>query len=260
MKPIGVVGVGMVGTAVKRYYESKGYEVLGYDKDPRRSTCTFADLKRCDTLFVSVPTLTKQNGNQDLLPLIEVFHALEKLKFKGIIVHKCTVVPGTTRWFANQHPRLRIVHCPEFLTERNAFEDFKNAKAVMLSGDVNDVAMLADLMDGKVIHEFDDYESTEIAKYVHNCFLAVKVSFMNEIYDVCKAHSIEYEAMIQAVTWMGGIGSGHLKVPGPDGKRGWGGACFPKDTSAFINAMSVKGHWLETLAGAIKTNRKVRGE
>jgi UDPglucose 6-dehydrogenase len=260
MKKLGIIGVGVVGSAVKRFYKEKGYEVLAHDKDPKRNECTFEELKKCEVAFVSVPTLTKENGNQDLLPLIEVLHNLEKIKFKGIIVHKCTVVPGTTSWFAKEHPKLRIVHCPEFLTEANAYSDFKNAKAVLLSGHPGDVAIVSDMMDHTVIHTFDDYESTEIAKYLHNCFLSVKVSFMNEIFDVCKAYGSDYDAVVAAVSYMEGIGTGHLKVPGPDGKRGWGGMCFPKDTRAFINAMSVKGLWLETLAGAMKTNRKVRGE
>jgi UDPglucose 6-dehydrogenase len=257
---IGVCGVGVVGGAIKRYYKEKGFDVRGYDRDPDRSDCTFEDLKKCDVVFVSVPTLTNSNGSQALMPFLTVMQNFDAIKFKGIIVHKCTVIPGTTKYFASQYPKLRIVHCPEFLTEANAFNDFKNAIAVMLSGHPGDVAIVSDILEGKIIHTFDDYESTEIAKYVHNCFLATKVSFMNEMFDVCKHFNVEYEPMIKAVSWMGGIGQGHLKVPGPDGLRGWGGMCFVKDTQAFINAMAINNIWLEVLAGAIKTNKKVRGE
>lgn len=261
MKNIGVIGCGVVGSAVKQFYNDKGYLVRGYDKDLTKTDVRYIDdLRDCEVLFVSVPTLTMNSGLQDLGPFSDVMANLSRMKFKGIIVHKCTVVPGTTKKFQVQYPKLRIVHCPEFLTEKNAYNDFKNAKAVLLSGHPGDVAIVSDMMDHKVIHTFEEFESTEIAKYLHNCFLATKVSFMNEMFDVCKAFMVDYEPVAQAVSWMGGIGEGHLKVPGPDGKRGWGGMCFPKDTRALINAMSTRGLWMETLAGAMKTNKKVREE
>lgn len=257
---IGIIGVGVVGSAIKKYYTEKGYDVLAYDRDPTRSTHDFIELQHCALIFVSVPTLTLDNGNQDLMPLLTVIQNLNTMRYKGVIVHKCTVVPGTTRYFQKEYPKLRIVHCPEFLTEANAYFDYKNANSVLLSGKDADCKLVATVVGDKVVHLFSEYESTEIAKYLHNCFLATKVSFMNEMFDVCRHFGVEYKEVVDAVMWLGGIGDSHLKVPGPDGKRGWGGMCFPKDTRAFINTMSLKGVWLETLAGAIKTNKKVRGE
>lgn len=260
MKKVGVIGVGVVGGAIKKYYEHRGYDVLAYDRDPARSSHPFEDLKECEIIFVSVPTLTLDNGNQDLMPLMTVLQNLSAMKYAGVIVHKCTVVPGTTRYFQTEYPKLRIVHSPEFLTERNAESDYRMASAILLSGSEGNCLHVATFIGDKVIHYFKDYESTEIAKYLHNCFLATKVSFMNEMFDVCKHFGVEYAPLVDAVMWLGGIGDSHLAVPGPDGKRGWGGMCFPKDTRAFINIMSMKGIWLETLAGAIKANKKVRDE
>jgi UDPglucose 6-dehydrogenase len=258
---IGIIGVGVVGSAIRRYYAEKGgFEVLAYDRDPARSTHAFDELKDCSIIFVSVPTLTKDNGSQDLMPLMTVIQNLSTMKYRGVVVHKCTVVPGTTRFFQSQYPKIRLVHCPEFLTERNAFNDYKHAGAVMLSGYPGDTDFVSEIMDHTVVHAYPEFETTEIAKYVHNCFLATKVSFFNEMLDVCRHFGVSYDEMIDGLKWMGGIGTGHLKVPGPDGKRGFGGMCFPKDTQAFINHMSTKGIWLEVLAGAIKVNKKVRGE
>lgn len=257
---IGIVGNGVVGGAIMQFYAQKNHQVFAYDKDPLKSHYPFEKLKDCDAIFVSVPTLTMDNGNQDLMPLLTTIQNLNQMKFKGLIIHKCTVVPGTTRYLQTEFKNLRILHCPEFLTERNSKDDYKNAKAVLLSGADDDRKECVKLFGDKVIHEFRDYESTEIAKYMHNCFLATKVSFFNEMFDVCKHYSVGYASIISALEWMGGIGHSHMQVPGPDGKRGWGGMCFPKDTRAFVNVLTKHGIWPETLAGAIKTNRKVRNE
>lgn len=258
---LGIIGCGVVGSAIRTYYVDKGHTVLVYDKDRSRTGVRYVeDLIDCEIIFVSVPTLTLDNGNQNLSAFSEVLGNLNRMKFKGIIVHKCTVVPGTTKKMASQYPKLRIVHCPEFLTEANAALDYKNSKVVLLSGHPGDMNVVSDFMNRPATHCFSEYESTEIAKYLHNCFLAVKVSFMNEMYDACKAFGVDYDPVVAAVSFLGGIGTGHLKVPGPDGKRGWGGMCFPKDTRAFVNVLSVRGIWPETLAGAMKTNKKVRDE
>lgn len=257
IRKIGVVGVGCVGSALKKYYEVKGYDVLAYDKDPSRTGVgNIEDLKSCDVIFVSVPTLTLKSGVQDQGPLIDVMRQLSEMNFKGIVIHKCTVTPGTTHDLKKLFSSLRIVHSPEFLTERNAYEDLCNAPVTLMSGNEFDVLEASTIVRFPIFLE--SYAATEIAKYMHNCFLAIKVSFMNEMFDVCEDSHVLFDEVVAAVKNLGGIGETHLRVPGPDGKRGYGGMCFPKDTQALFTAMSLKGLWMHTLAGAMKTNKLVR--
>jgi UDPglucose 6-dehydrogenase len=107
-----------------------------------------------------------------------------------------------------------------------------------------------------VVAHYSDYKVTELAKYLHNCFLATKVAFMNEFYDVCQKLGADYDAVSGAAKSQGMIGLSHLMVPGPDGLRGFGGSCFPKDTSAL--AGSLPPEYMSILRAAMESNRKVR--
>lgn len=264
MARVGIVGVGMVGSAMLRVFQEKGLGVVAFDKYRPGFTdkeIHFEALNDCDFVFVSVPTLTRDDGTQDLEPLEEVFKRLRQINYQGIVVSKCTTLPGVTKTLSNFH-LLKVLHYPEFLRAAHAYDDFKEQRAALISGHIDHALLLAEFLRGVFpnisVRIFKDYASTEIAKYTHNCFLATKISFLNEIYDVCDASSVSYSDMISGVSLMGRIGEKDLQVPGPDRKRGWGGWCFPKDTKAFIRRMSLSVGGLQTLEGAVTSNEKRR--
>lgn len=262
---VGIIGVGMVGGAMLQCFSEAGLQTIPYDKYRpgfNDEDVHFEALLECDIIFIAVPTPTSPNGTQDTSALFDALGRLSKYKYEGVVVSKCTTLPGTTRSMQNLFANLRIVHYPEFLTAANAYEDFKYQKAAMISGREENTEVVVGLLRGLfpqiTIRVFLKYSATEIAKYTHNCFLAVKVSFMNEIYDVCGIHGVSYLEMIEAACLMGKIGETHTIVPGPDGARGWGGACFPKDTEAFLHQFQSQVVSLDTLNGAILSNKKRR--
>lgn len=258
---IGVIGCGVVGGAVADCFEKK-FPVVRYDKF--KNIGAMADIVAyADMAFVCVPTPTGDDGKQDLLPLEDVLFRLCVLNYLNPVIVKCTIVPGTMDKMKKRFPTLDLVHNPEFLTESKAKTDFENQSQVLLSGP--NAISLGTVMDAfraalpkAEIRWFADWKVTELAKYVHNCFLATKVAFMNEIFDYAGAIGVNYGFAVEAAISQGVIGSSHTKVPGPDGKRGFGGMCFPKDTKALYN--SEHGHLLSILGTAIESNFSVRGE
>jgi UDPglucose 6-dehydrogenase len=101
---------------------------------------------------------------------------------------------------------------------------------------------------------------TELIKYTHNCFLATKVELFNEIYDVCQKVGVSYPNMMQGVHAIGKVGENHTRVPGPDGKRGYGGVCFPKDMKAFIGFARQIGLILPVLEAGMYGNTPRRDD
>jgi UDPglucose 6-dehydrogenase len=108
-----------------------------------------------------------------------------------------------------------------------------------------------------------DYLNTTITeasmvKYTTNCFLSIKVAFFNQLYDMCQANGADYDTVRQVLSFDNRIGHSHMQVPGPDGSRGFGGACFPKDTNAFVHYSDRLTKNVSILESAIKYNKKVR--
>lgn len=261
MAAIGVIGYGVVGKAVANGFEAKRkMKVLGYDPNIEGMK-VFKDVCNASVVFVCVPTPTV-DGEQDLTALRDTFRKLAENHYHGIIVIKSTILPGTTEMLSKEFGLKRVVHNPEFLTAANAEEDFMNQKSVLLGS--LDQEALFDAADVYQSAGFDnimianDPKVTELAKYAHNCFLSIKVTFFNELYDVCKGQGVEYQNMMRFALSSGGIGDGHTKVPGPDGKRGYAGHCFPKDTDAFRQFCVAKSTPMATLDAAIKVNEKLR--
>lgn len=209
-------------------------------------------------IFVSVPT-PNVSKKQELGPLKSVLTLLTSLDCKAVVVVKCTVLPGTMDRMAYLFPTLRLVHNPEFLTERNAFRDFMTQPSVLLSGKDADVEPVAQAYLKAFPHmpilRSAEFTTTETAKYIHNCFLATKVAFLNEVAAYCKGIGADYAQAAEFAAAQGVIGNSHIMVPGHDGKPGFGGSCFVKDTAAWL---SVAEGDLSILKAAVDCNKKVR--
>jgi UDPglucose 6-dehydrogenase len=157
---------------------------------------------------------------------------------------------------------LRIVHNPEFLTAAKPFEDFMNQKEVILSGNLADTAVVREtykkLFPEIPVVEYTDYKVTEMAKYFSNCFLAVKVTFANEMYELCTEMKCSYNQVREAALGQGLIGANHTKVPGPDGKVGYGGGCLVKESIALSSFFKEHNLACEVLNAAIAGNKSRR--
>lgn len=261
---ISIIGVGMVGKAV---LDGSLYckEISTLDKFKPELTARWDRAWTTDLCFVCVPT-PSNDGIQDATAVVDACMTLRGMStegYKGVVVIKSTVLPGTMRYLSNQFPDLRFVHNPEFLREKSAASDYHNQKTVLMSGKSEDTKVLrqyCDLCLPGLMHVMysENFEETEFAKYIHNCALPVKLSFLNEVYDVVGDHRL-FESAIEMAAAFGNLGMLN-KVPGPDGRRGWGGSCFTKDTAAFEKFAAENGIKMHTLTGAINTNNRVRGK
>jgi UDPglucose 6-dehydrogenase len=105
-----------------------------------------------------------------------------------------------------------------------------------------------------------NYETAELIKYMNNCFFATKVSFLNEMYQIAEKCGVDWDMAVEGFVRDGRIGHSHLNVPGPDGKFGFGGSCFPKDIQAIMNFADDLNVETNVLKGAWKTNLEIRPE
>jgi UDPglucose 6-dehydrogenase len=201
-----------------------------------------------------------KDGSCNIELVRNVLHRLNK-ETKAIIVNKSTVPPGTTENFNLEFENLQIVFNPEFLTERNSFEDFNNQNRIILGGPRPASTELKQIYSTVFPNAYvikTGSKHAEMIKYFTNCFLANKISFANEMYDLCNALNLDYDKIVEYATLDNRLGNSHWAVPGPDGDFGFGGHCFPKDLSAIIKMTDDLGTINGTLKSVLKTNDKVR--
>ncbi len=233
---IGIIGQGFVGNAVYNKFKSF-YNVLTYDIDKKLSNSTIKEIKNsCKIIFICVPTPMNNDGSCDISIVKSVVNKFSDNE-DCIIVNKSTIPPGTTEHLNKKFKKIQIIFNPEFLTERNAVNDYKNQKRIILGGPRPATTILKNIFS-KVFPKSHIIKTgsshAEMIKYFTNCFLATKVSFANEIYDMCDKLNLDYDKVIEYSLLDERIGISHLNVPGPDGDFGFGGHCFPKDLSALI--------------------------
>jgi len=267
---IGVVGNGFVGSAVQfGFSPSTGcdYEVRVYDKDPSKSVDSIEEtVNESEFIFLSVPTPSNKDGSMNLDIVEQALQDISDVnKYQGnIVLLRSTVTPGTTRKLQDKYPNLRIVFNPEFLTERNAKYDFINQARIIIGGDEVYSKQVGDLYrlrfgESQPIIE-TNWETAELIKYMSNCFFTTKISFMNEMYQIAEKCGVDWDVALDGFFRDGRVGHSHMNVPGPDGKFGFGGSCFPKDIQAMINFGESLGLNMNTLKGAWNTNLEVRPE
>ena len=267
---IGIIGRGFVGSAVEFGFSAQtgcDTELRVNDKEPTKSTHTLEEtVNESDFIFLSVPTPSNPDGSMHLGILESALTDIQLVnKRKGnIILIRSTIIPGTTKKLAKKYTKLNIVFNPEFLTERSAKFDFINQARFILGGrkrNTNRVAELYRWRFGNSIPCIEtNFETAEMIKYMNNCFFATKVSFLNEMRMVADRCGVDWEMAIEGFVRDGRIGHTHLAVPGPDGKFGFGGSCFPKDVRAMVDFGKQLGLDMDTLVGVWNTNLEVRPE
>jgi len=242
-KTIGIIGQGFVGSAIREGM-NHAFNVETCDIDPsKNSTCeTISELvDRVDeVVFVCLPTPMKQSGRCDTRivedAISEINDANRRLNKKVIAVIKSTIEPGTTDRLNDRYSNVTIIFNPEFLTEANSFDDFKNQNRIIIGGP-RPASTKVKTMYRRAFPDVPIIKTganvAETVKYFINCFLATKVSFANEMKQVCDGMDIDFDKVVEYALYDNRIGKSHLSVPGPDGSLGFGGHCFPKDLNAI---------------------------
>lgn len=251
-----IVGYGYVGTAVASIFFKKDSTTI---VDPKFNNIKIKDLKnrKFDIVFVCVDTPKGDN----FLTLNSVLKDLNKYMIKNTIV--CCKSTATPEFYSNSEKKynnIKVLYSPEYLSHWNNVEDFKNQEFIIMGGDsyYGKLACSILLTRLKKIKEtrLTDIKTAALIKYSENAFLALKVTFANEIYKIHK--KIKCTSKFEDFTEMLGldkrIGTSHFQVPGRDGKFGWGGHCYNKDNSEFANFSNS-----ELMKFVIELNKKHRG-
>ena len=272
---IGIIGRGFVGSAVEFGFSPNtgcDAEVRVYDKDPSKSLHSLEEtVNESDIIFLSVPTPSNKDGSMNLDIVRQALQDISDVNTvsDNVVLLRSTVIPGTTRKLDSEFKNVNLIFNPEFLTERSAKFDFINQPRFILGcGDeVMDryrSEQVADLFRdrfGESIPVIEtNYETAELIKYMNNCYFATKVSFLNEMYQIADKCGVDWDTAVDGFVRDGRVGHSHMNVPGPDGKFGFGGSCFPKDIQAMINHSKKIGVSPNVLKGAWDTNLEVRPE
>jgi nucleotide sugar dehydrogenase len=259
---VGVIGFGFVGES-QAFAFSPIADVKIFDIDRTKSTHTIEEVLSQDFIFVCIPTPMKENGEQDLSYIENFFGGIGLYNTEAIFILKSTVLPGTTKQLEEKF-NFNIVFCPEFLTEKTAKLDMLTQSRIVIGGSnplkVHKVKELFETRFGNKHYVITDSNSAELIKYMANNFLTVKIAFMNEYYDLVEKIGGDWNQIVEGFTSDPRIGNSHTQVPGHDGKRGFGGTCFPKDINAIIEFSKQNDVEMSTLEAAWKTNLKVRPE
>jgi UDPglucose 6-dehydrogenase len=259
---IGIIGYGFVGKAVANSFADRS------DVKVRINDPAFPDIsksidkikEKSDAIFVCVPTPQYDHGGCDTSILEGVLEQL--LGYEGIVICKSTAPPILYRRLEHDLG-LKLVHAPEFLTASNANYDYINPVNVVIGCkhklyEEASQFILPFIQFAPANVEYCSIAEAAMFKYVANTMLAMKVVINNEYAELCEKLNINWENVADIASGDARLGNTHWKVPGPDGKRGFGGACFPKDTSALLNIANELNLKMTMLKSAIVRNNDLR--
>ncbi len=272
---IGIIGQGFVGSAIREGLKNF-YKVNTYDLNPEKCNTTHEEVcKESNIIFMCLPTPMRRDGSCDTRILEKAIQDVDETCIKTnrqssrpILVIKSTVIPGTTarigKNFLNRedgNPDMPVCFSPEFLTEANSFDDFKNQSRIVIGGPRPATGTIKQMFR-KAFPTIPiiktGTKTAEMVKYFTNCFLATKVTFANQMYQICLDSNIDYDKVCEYILHDARIGKSHLSVPGPDGDLGFGGHCFPKDLAAMIAFGSANDGDTSFLKSVQEFNDKVR--
>jgi UDPglucose 6-dehydrogenase len=256
MAKIGIIGCGFVGSAVMQ--ANHMHDIVMVDPSHEESK-TYDDLVDCKIIYVCVPTPSKSTGECDTSILEKVIDLLVQHGHTDIpIASKSTAPPEVYEKLAQKLPML--VHVPEFLTQANAADDYVNAKFSVFGGEPMASRKVANMvlptLNNKLAYA-TPIKTAALYKYFANSFLAMKVLFANEFAVYAKEIGVEWDSVRTIAGADARIGGSHLQVPGPDGRYGFGSACFSKDIPA---AIMFTGKKLPLLTEAWNINCDYRNE
>lgn len=239
-----VAGYGFVGRAHHELLKDK-YEIiihdpaLGYD----------ANGKIADAVIICVSTPARHDGACEMA---NVYEAIEAAPNVPILI-KSTISPEGWDMLMDVFPERTIAFSPEFLRAASAVDDLRDMNRLLIGGEGVNVWAKVFNIDTEVA----DPKELILAKYFRNSFLATKVAFFNQMYDLCKALGIEYKAVAHYTGMDERIGYSHTTVTE---ERGFGGHCFPKDAAAIVKTSQRDNVDLSLIKEAIRYNKSIRSE
>lgn len=232
---IGIVGLGIVGSANKFGFEKNGHQVLCHDL---RLQTQIEDVLDTSIIFLCVPTPSKENGRCDTSIIESVIASLHEKKYSGIIAIRSTTTPGFTQKMIELYDNNNICFVPEFLRERYAVEDFINNHNLLAIGTENkkcyDLLLQVHGNLPKNIVQLSPTEA-EFLKYFNNVYAALRITFANVFFEACDKMNCDYSKIKNAYIKTGKALDLYLNVS--DDLRGYAGMCLPKDTKSFINLL-----------------------
>ena len=269
---LGIVGCGFVGGAVNKGFNK---DVEKFIVDPKvDGSISLQELVDADPsiTFICLPTpqqeLFAENiGDVDISVVRSMLTKLDALKYKGITVIKSTITPHYLTNFKKEFS-LNIVYNPEFLREQHAHYDFMNPSMQVLGGTWSDCETVEKAYvrhsSVKIVPTFKtDLVTASFLKYTINSWLATKVAFFNELYELFEKSdsTTSWEQFTEMLEKDARIGNSHMQVPGTDGEFGFGGHCLPKDTNALLyyaKLISKDSNPLSILKAAVDSNKANR--
>jgi nucleotide sugar dehydrogenase len=275
---IGIIGIGVVGSAIKHVLEKFQIPLKLYDKYKNLGKCV-DELLDCTMIFICLPTPFKPSiinekdekdencnnntGQYDKTELYNVIDQLATLKYAGIIIIKSTVEPGTTKTLQTQHGNLTLVHNPEFLCAKTATEDFLNQTHIIIgaSSESLDISLVVNFYKKyfpDVKMSLTTSDTSEMVKITCNSFYACKIQFFTEIKLFCDKFGIPYNTVRDLIIKNGWINPMHLEVPGHDGLMSFGGACLPKDIQSLNSLLEAHHIDNEVINAVVNENKKMR--
>ena len=260
---IGIIGFGFVGRALHNGLKK---DVNSIEIDPKLNT-NIEDLKnhKPDIVFICLPTPMNDDGSQNIDIVYNTISEITKFDSNLLIVLKSTILPK----YVEEISRIckNLIINPEFLRENYAEEDFINSEIIIFGGEEENCNKLSNFYKNHTNcickeHIITDNKSASLIKYTINSFLALKVIFFNEMKSVFENLNTQtkWSDFINALSKDKRMGSSHMNVPGPDGRYGYGGPCFPKDVSALIEYSKEIGHELSLLKKANTINNSIRAK
>ena len=233
MIKVGIIGCGFVGGALKAWLEGNNKDAQIFVSDPPKGYND--DLSQIDIAFLQIHVPTEDDGTQDLTLMKKLIRGLPDVP----VFVRTTILPGTSEMLSRETGHM-VCYMPEFLTERTYIDDFRKQTMVFTGA----VDLLIKVFPGKKFTVMSPLEA-ELTKYIHNVFGAYKVTYFNAAKEYVEKMGCDWAKVHTGVLLSGYINDMHTYVPGPDGKLGYGGKCFPKDVNAF--AKMTEGTPLGTL-------------
>lgn len=267
---ISIIGFGTIGKAIKNFFDTDRVDFLLNDPILPQSDPYFLITTKSTIIFICVSAPTLENGAVCLENVLVTLNSLNIIAIKEsinpLICIKTTLLPDQLEILKKQFNQLRICFTPEYARNEHATSDLFNIKSLVIGGAEADAKQIDIFYRkfGKANNKFRtsivDIKSASLLKYMENSFLATKLSFLNQFYELYQSLNIDdtWDHLMEAFHQDPRMGNSHFLVPGPDNKRGWGGKCFPKDIDAIINFSTLNYKELSIMSHVKEYNSQIR--